>query len=61
MSNRDKYLLGTALGIIVVGLGLVAAKAAPKMKARMEGHCREMMASFVEATDYEREREPIPR
>jgi hypothetical protein len=38
MRNRDKYLLGTALGLMALGLGLVAAKAAPKMKARMAGH-----------------------
>ena len=38
MRNRDKYLLGTTLGIMAFGLGLVAAKAAPKMKARMAGH-----------------------
>ena len=61
MRNRDKYLLGAALGIAAVGLAVVAAKTAPKMKARMAGHCREMMASFVEATDNEREGEPVPR
>ena len=61
MRNRDKYLLGVAVGIMAFGLGLVAAKAAAKLKARMAGHCREMMSSFVEATNNEREREPIPR
>jgi hypothetical protein len=61
MGTRDKYLLGVAVGIIAFGLALVAAKAAPKMKARMAGHCREMMSSFVEATNSEEEREPIPR
>ena len=60
MRNRDKYLLGVALGIMAFGLGLAAVKAAPKMKARMAGHCREML-SFVEATKNEREKEPIPR
>ena len=59
MTDRNKYLLGVALGIAAFGLGVVAAKAAPKMKARMAGHCREMMESFVEATDDKREREPI--
>ncbi len=38
MRNLDKYLLGLALGIAAFGLGVVAAKGAPKMKARMEGH-----------------------
>ena len=61
MGNLDKYLLGVAVGIMAFGLGLVAVKAAPKMKARMAGHCREMMSSFVEATNSERERDPIPR
>ena len=61
MRNRDKFVLGLALGIAAFGLGVVAAKAAPKMKARMEGHCREMMASFVEARDDEREGELLPR
>ncbi len=61
MRNRDKYLLGAALGIIAFGLGVVAAKAAPKLKARMAGHCRGMMASFVEAADKDRKREPVPR
>ena len=61
MRNRDQYLLGVAVGIMALGLGLVAVKAAPKMKARMAGHCREMMSSFVEATNNERERDPIPR
>ncbi len=61
MGNLDKYLLGVAVGIMAFGLGLVAVKAAPKMKTRMAGHCREMMSSFVEATNNERERDPIPR
>ncbi len=38
MGNLDKYLLGVAVGIMAFGLALVAAKAAPKMKARMAGH-----------------------
>ncbi len=61
MRNRDKYLLGTALGLMALGLGLVAAKAAPKLKARMAGHCRGMIASFVKAADNERKSEPVPR
>ena len=61
MRSRDKYLLGVAVGIMALGLGLVAVKAAPKIKARMAGHCREMMSSFVEATNNEREKEPVPR
>ncbi len=59
MRSRDKYLLRVALGIAALGLGVVVAKGAPKMKARMEGHCREMMTSFVEVSDREREGEPI--
>lgn len=63
MRRRDKYLLGLALGIGAFGLGLVTAKAAPKMKARMEEHCREMMAGCgcVEAANHEREDELVPR
>ncbi len=61
MRNRDKYLLAATLGIAAVGLAIIAAKVAPKMKARMVGHCREMAASFVEATDNERKGEPVPR
>ncbi len=61
MRNRDKYLIRVAVGIMAFGLGLVAVKAAPKMKARMAGHCREMMASFVEAAGNERKNEPVPR
>ena len=60
MRNRDKYLIRVAVGIMAFGLGLVAVKAAPKMKARMAGHWREMMSSFV-AKDNELEREQIPR
>lgn len=61
MRNRNKYLLGVALGVAAIGAAVLVAKNAPKMKARMERHCREMMGSFVEATDKEREGEPIPR
>ena len=38
MRNRDKYLLGVAVGIMAFGLGLVAVKAAPKIKAGMADH-----------------------
>lgn len=38
MRNRDKYLLGFALGIAAFGLGVVVIRGAPKMRARMEGH-----------------------
>lgn len=61
MRKRDKYLLGAAFGIAAFGLTLAITNIAPKMKARMEGHCREMMAGFVEAANHEREGEPVPR
>lgn len=38
MRNRDKFLLETGLGLMVLGLGLVAAQAAPRLMARMAGH-----------------------
>ena len=58
MRTLDKYLIGVAVGIMAFGLGLVAAKVAPKMKAQMADHCREMISSFVEATN-EAEREKV--
>ena len=59
MRNRNKYLLGVALGFAAFGLGLVFARGAPKIKTRMEGHCREMMDGLVKAKDREREGELV--
>jgi hypothetical protein len=62
MTNRSKYLIRAVLGALTVGLIMIGApKAVPRMKARMEAHCREMMTSFAEAEDKKREGEPIFR
>jgi hypothetical protein len=46
MTNRRKYLLGAAFGALTVGLIMIGApKVVPRMKARMEAHCREMMTA----------------
>lgn len=60
MTRRNKYLIGAALGVFAAGLAVVAAtRLAPRMKTRMEAHCREMMGKLVKAEDKRREGEPI--
>ena len=50
MKNLNKYMLGAVLGAVTVGIAVVAAtKFVPKMKDRMENHCRGMLTGFVEA------------